>query len=270
MPAEPAFSIITTIYNRARYLEMAARSVLAQTRRDLELILWDDGSTDGSLEIARRLAAGDERVRLVEAPHAGLVRSLKAANELARAPLVGWVDSDDLLMKTALEACAAALEARPDADLVYTQHLLIDEHNRAHGLGRRCGIPYSPERLLTDFMTHHFRLFRRELWTRTGGVDETLETSPDYDFCLKASEVGTIIHLAEPLYGYRIHPDAVSTARREVQIRSATEVVRRAMARRVMSQTHQLHIGSDGRMAVIEVAKRTSSGAIGADRPESS
>src|SRR5262249_1891037 len=156
-------------------------------------------------DICRRLAATDPRIRVVEAPHQGLVKSLAAAGRLAQGELVGWIDSDDLLVKDALEHCVRELDSRPDAAMAYTQHVLIAENNRQHGLGRKCLIPYSPDALLVEFMTHHFRLFRKSVYEAVGGIDESLQTSPDYDFCLKVSETGTIIHLERPLYCYRVH-----------------------------------------------------------------
>jgi glycosyltransferase involved in cell wall biosynthesis len=71
-------SIVMTVYNRKRYLSKAIDSVLAQTRKDFELLIWDDGSTDGSVEIARSYADRDRRVRVVTAEHLGQGKALKA------------------------------------------------------------------------------------------------------------------------------------------------------------------------------------------------
>jgi glycosyltransferase involved in cell wall biosynthesis len=240
--SSPTISIVMTVFNRARFVEAAVRSVLTQTFQDFELIVIDDGSTDDSLSIVQSLAKQDRRIRFCAQEHKGLVAALIAGNSLTRGQLVGWVDSDDLLVDRALERCAEFLARNAHVDMVYTNHLVIDEHNRSRGLGTRCTIPYSPTDLLTQFMVHHFRLFRKDLWHRTNGVDPTLTTSPDYDFCLRASEVGQIAHLPESLYCYREHSQSVSTARRIEQIQNTTTIIQAAMVRRNMHQTHLLHV----------------------------
>jgi glycosyltransferase involved in cell wall biosynthesis len=246
MTAAPTFSIIMCVYNRAAYVEAAARSVLTQTRRDLELILWNDGSTDGSAEILDRLAATDPRIRVFHEPNRGISKALKLAHAPAQGRYIGWVDSDDLVANTALEECAAVLDSRP-VGMVYTDHIVIDAAGRALGIGKRCEIPYSPERLLIDFMTFHFRLVRREVLEKAGGVNDTFATAHDYDFCLRVSEIATIEHLRRPMYLYRVHDGAVSTTKRVEQIESAARAIREALARRGLSQTHELAVEIVGR-----------------------
>ena len=89
-------SLIMTVYNRERYLGAAIESVLAQTRKDFELLVWDDGSTDSSLDIAGNYAKLDERVKVIAAPHQGRAPALKAAHAMCSGTHTGWVDSDDL------------------------------------------------------------------------------------------------------------------------------------------------------------------------------
>lgn len=67
----PETSIVLTVYNRALYLESAIQSVLTQTKQDFELIIWDDGSSDQSIDIAQHYATQDKRVHLIAAPHQG-------------------------------------------------------------------------------------------------------------------------------------------------------------------------------------------------------
>jgi len=115
------------------------------------------------------------------------------------------VDSDDALAPTAVEETAAVLDHEPSVGMVYTDHVMVDESGRLLGLGARCAIPYSKDRLLVDFMTFAFRLLRRGVYDAAGGVEESFATAHDYDFCLRVSEVAQIRHLARPLYAYRIN-----------------------------------------------------------------
>lgn len=238
----PRISILMTLHNRERFVEAAVRSVLTQTRGDLELIIVDDGSTDGSLAIAQRLGATDPRVRVIEREHSGAMRTLAAAHELARGGLIGWVDSDDLLVNTAVEETARVLEQDPALGMVYTDHLVIDAQGKPRGIGHRCRVPYSPLGLLTEFMTFHFRLFRRSVFDLAGGIDTSMTTSADYDLCLRLSEVTQIRHLPKVLYCYREHGDSISVSRRIEQIQNSAAAVERALVRRGMSGTHALEV----------------------------
>jgi glycosyltransferase involved in cell wall biosynthesis len=149
-------SLVITVYNRERYLSEAIESVLAQTRQDFDLLIWDDGSTDNSVEIAKEYAKRDRRIRVVAAEHQGRTPSLKEALAQTKGSYIGLVDSDDLLAPTALEETATVLEADPVVGLVYTDYMDIDRQGKVIGYGNRCRVPYSKERLLIDFMTFHF------------------------------------------------------------------------------------------------------------------
>lgn len=108
-------------------------------------MLWDDGSTDGSLAIARHYATKDDRLRVIAAPHQGLAPALRCAIAATTGTSLGWVDSDDLLAPTALEQTAAILDTHPDVGMVYTNYQVIDATGRDHGLGQRCHIPYTKD-----------------------------------------------------------------------------------------------------------------------------
>jgi glycosyltransferase involved in cell wall biosynthesis len=248
--ARPSISVIMCVHNRERFLEPAMRSVLDQSRRDLEFIVWDDGSTDGSRDIIARLAKGDPRVRAFFEPNRGAAAAIKLAHHHASAHYLGWVDSDDLLLPDALKLTAQTLDTRPSLGMVYTDHIILDEAGRSLGLGKRCQIPYSPERLLVDFMTFHFRLFRRDAFEKAGGINDSFDAAHDYDFCLRLSEVATIGHLPKPLYAYRVHTSAISSQRRLLQIESAARAIREALSRRGLAETHELDVEIVGRYAV--------------------
>lgn len=242
----PEISLLTTVFNRAAYLESAVRSVRTQTFADFEHILFDDGSTDGSLDIARRLARDDPRLRVIESSHLGVVGALRAAHEHARGRLIGWLDSDDLLVQTALEETHAALQRDAGAGLVFTDHVLIDERSAVVPEPARPVRPFTPDRLLTEFVTFHFRLFRREVYDACGGIDPSLTAAPDYDFCLRAAEVCRFIHLPRVLYCYRAHAGSISVARRAEQIENSRRAVQAALVRRGLEGRFELVVGHDG------------------------
>lgn len=237
----PKVSLITTVYNRASYLPLTLDSILAQTYRNFELLIWDDASTDHSLEIAHRYAQKDSRIRVMAASHQGLAPSLKDAIAQTTAPYLGWVDSDDLLAPTALAETTAILDTQPTMGMVYTNHLIIDDQGNDKGLGRLSRIPYSKERLLTDFITFHFRLMRRSVYEQVGGIDPTFTTSEDYDLCLRLSEVTDIAHLPRPLYYYRRH-SSNSTNNPIALIESTQRAISNTLQRRGLDTQYDLKI----------------------------
>jgi glycosyltransferase involved in cell wall biosynthesis len=250
MPAK--VSIILPTYNRPQYVAEAVRSVLSQTYRDWELLLWDDGSTEPVLPILREFESADPRVCVIAAEHAGEQLARQRAIARSTGEYVGWMDSDDRLAPTALEETVTVLDVRPDVGMVYSDHSLIDSAGNTLGVGARCAIPYSPERLLLDFMTFHFRLMRRTVYERTGGYSSPDPAAADYDFCLRLSELTAIYHLPKPLYFYRSHPDQISQTRTLAQILASKDAISRALHRRGLADRMSIEVQLKGTFKIVK------------------
>ncbi len=227
----PAISLIMTVRDGARYIANALDSARAQTFADWELIVWDDGSTDNTLAIARAHAADDPRIRVFAGEPHGRRAALVDAHAQARGTYLGWLDADDSLAPEALARTHAVIE-RTGGVLVYTDHIVVGADGKSRGLGRRSQISYSPRRMLLDFITFHFRLFSRDVFERAGGINPELEIAIDYDLCLRICEHGRVVHLAEPLYFYRVHDEQLSAQRRAEQADASARAIRAALARR--------------------------------------
>lgn len=236
-------SLIISVYNRQGFLPTAIESALAQTYGDFELLIWDDGSTDNSVEIAESYAKHDGRVRVIAAEHQGIAPALKAAILQMTGRYLGWVDSDDALAPTALEQTIALLNAHPNVGMVYTNYEVIDEQGKVLGLGSRCQTPYSKDQLLVEFMTFHFRLLRRSVYDQIGGLDSSYERAEDYDLCLRLSEVTDVLHLAQPLYYYRRHAENITNNQLE-QIRWAYHASTQALQRRGLDKQYKIDLRS--------------------------
>lgn len=221
-----------TVYNREKYLEEAINSVLQQTRKDFELLIWDDASTDNSLAIAQSFSKEDSRVKVIMGEHSGHSKSLQSAIAATTGSFIGQVDSDDILCPTALDETAKVLEKNPQVGLVYTNYLAIDRHSNIIGEGERCKITYSKEQILSDFMTFHFRLIRRTVFDRVGGINTDFIYAQDYDLCLRLSEVTEVCHINQPLYLYRTHVENISHQKQLEQIYFMEKAVLQAQKRR--------------------------------------
>jgi glycosyltransferase involved in cell wall biosynthesis len=127
MPA-PKVSVGMPAYNSSSWIEMAISSILGQTFSDLELIISDNASTDGTYEICERLARRDSRVRLLRNPvNIGANRNYLAVLDAARAPYFKWATSSDWCAPTFLERCIAALEREPRAVLACPRTLAFED-----------------------------------------------------------------------------------------------------------------------------------------------
>jgi glycosyltransferase involved in cell wall biosynthesis len=245
-PSE-SIALVMTTYNSEDYLDRAIESILAQTHTDWHLTLWDDGSSDRSSDIARHYAALDGRIDFIAAPHTGRVIALADAIDAAPPhPYLAFVDSDDLLAPTALAETLAVLAGNPEIGVVYTNYLVIDPDDRVLGLGSRCQIPYSADRLLVDFISFHFRLLRRTAFDRVGGIDRNFYSAEDYDLCLKLSEITDFYHLERPLYYYRRHDLSISAITKAEQTEYSAKAVNDALVRRNLVDRYRFLVAPTG------------------------
>ena len=148
-------SIVIPVYNKRRYLPRALESALAQTRSDFEIIIVDDGSTDGSLDAIRDIR--DPRVRCVWQANAGVSAARNTGISLARAPLVAFLDADDTWEPEFLEAMLALRWRYPDAGL-YGSAYSIKQPGRP---ARRAGIAGLPKLRQQFCSRDYFRIGTR-------------------------------------------------------------------------------------------------------------
>ncbi|MHC4818252.1 MAG: glycosyltransferase family 2 protein [Planctomycetota bacterium] len=114
----PRVTVILPTFNRRELVTEAIESVRRQTYGDFELVVVDDGSTDGTAETIRERFGDEARLRLVRQENRGVSDARNRGIELSRGELIGFLDSDDLYLPRNLEAQVAALDARPDAHMV--------------------------------------------------------------------------------------------------------------------------------------------------------
>lgn len=236
----PTVSIVIQGYNRERCIGRAIESVLSQTYKDFDLLVWDDGSTDKTAKEVIEYAKRDRRVRIAFYNHLGAVKALKSALADTFGPYLCWVDSDDMLAPTALEEMVAVLKENPTVGMVYTDYQVIDASDRITGYSNRRRAPYSRGRMLQDFKTLQFRLIRRSVFERSGGIDESFYCAEDYSLCLRLAEFTEVRHIPKPLYFYRIYEDSVSQNIGADQVHCNQDAVSRNPERRGLSDRFEL------------------------------
>lgn len=182
----PRVSIVVPVFNPGRCFEEALASVAAQTRRDFELVLVDDGSTDPVTLALLERAALEPGVTLHRTPNRGPARARNLGVEAARGAYILPLDADDYLAPTYVERTVPELDGHPEAGVAYTWVGLVGGH---HGVWRTGG--FSVLELLSRCTLHVTALYRRELWVDVGGYDARfVESWEDWDFWLGAAERG--------------------------------------------------------------------------------
>jgi glycosyltransferase involved in cell wall biosynthesis len=126
-------SVVMSVFNGERFLREAVDSILGQTYRDLELIVIDDGSADGSGEILAQRRQADARLRVFPQANMGLTRSLNRGVELSTGEYVARMDADDLSEPRRFERQVAFMDAHPDVGLLGTAYREIDGEGRVLG-----------------------------------------------------------------------------------------------------------------------------------------
>ena len=195
----PRFSVVMPVFETAATVGAAVQSVLRQTERDLELIVIDDGSTDGSGDVAA--AAGDERTRVLRQPNTGAAAARNAGIAAAAGEWVAFIDSDDLWLPTYLEAMSRRLGEAPDLALCYTDAWTLDPVSMRIGTATAMQWqrppnppPADPEAFLLELLQRNFiysaAVVRRSVFDEIGGFDESLTAAIDYDMWLRLSASG--------------------------------------------------------------------------------
>jgi glycosyltransferase involved in cell wall biosynthesis len=178
---------------------------------------------------------------VLTAEHKGAVYALIAGFDAAAGEYIGQLDSDDLLEPEAIELTVKALDEDKECGMVYTSYIDIDKNGKKMRPGRRCSVPYSPERILVDFMTFHFRLIRKSVYNEIDGFNTQFNDIEDYDLCLRLSEVTKIKKINEYLYLYRYHPDSTKVTMNQLErIDLCKEAITQALKRRGMEVTHKV------------------------------
>ena len=226
----PKISVILPVHNRADVLPRPIQSVLAQELTDFELIVVDDGSSDNSARIAESFS--DDRIRLIqlEKNRGGNV-ARNVGMRSAKAPLIGFLDSDDRYLPNKLSFVVAEFERRPGLDL------LVDSFIKVQPPGSRKAEAVRLNPVIHDRALFRRALFTRRLWKATPAItvrreaalkapfDETLRRLQDFEFLIRLSEFANCASTDEVLWVK--HWDAAAISAQDNMIPANVELVRR-------------------------------------------
>jgi len=213
----PLVSVILPVFNAGRFVAEAVQSIIAQTFTDFEVVVVDDGSSDCSPEILRRLAEKDGRIRVINRPNTGIVGALNDAITLAKGELLARMDADDIALPDRFARQVAYLDNHPDCAAVGGAVVVIDGD----------GDEICRREVATDHETidreliesrggricHPTVMMRTDVVRRVGCYRQEYLWAEDIDLFLRLAEVGRLANLAEPCLKYRWHPESVCHTR---------------------------------------------------------
>jgi glycosyltransferase involved in cell wall biosynthesis len=215
----PRVSVIMPCYNQGQYIDEAVDSVLAQTFQDFEIIIVNDGSTDGDSN--RKLASFDKpQCRVLQTTNQGLAAARNAGVREASGEYILPLDADDKIGSTYLEKAVSVLDGDPNVGIVYCEAELFGEESGKWHLEPYC----FPEMLLHNFIFCS-GFFRKSDWEKTSGYQPMFGWE-DYDFWLSLIGMGwEVIRIPEVLFYYRrTSGSMIKTMTREEQLVARTRI----------------------------------------------
>jgi len=223
----PRFSIVTPSFNQARFLERTILSVLNQGYPNLEYIIIDGGSTDGSVDIIKKYEP--YLSYWVSEPDHGQANAINKGLRIATGEWVGFQNSDDLYLPGAFFSLARAIESNRDAEIVYGNIVHIDSDDNVYDV-QMTGPAHRWLHVAQGIQFHNqATIWRRSLLEKVGYLDEGLQFCMDFEYFgrLIFGERVRLHHVDQFLGAFRAHPSAKSKTMLETAQREHSEVVRK-------------------------------------------
>ncbi len=208
---QPLVSIVTPSFNQANYLEATIRSVLRQEYPNIEYLIVDGGSTDGSVEIIQRYA--DRLAWWTSEPDAGQTAAINKGFAHAKGEILAYINSDDTYNPGAVAAAVEFLTQNPVVGLAYGDTDFIDA--QGHVIGQFNAQQTSLERLRRGgvYIPQQAAFWRVDLWQQVGPLDESFYFAMDYDLWVRLAEVAEIRYLPGRVWAnFRLHDDTKTIA----------------------------------------------------------
>lgn len=249
--SEPLVSVIIAAYNAGEYLRPAVQSVLDQSYSNLEVILVDDGSTDGSTEELSDIR--DERLRIVHQPNSGKPTAVNRALDMLHGDFYLLQDADDLSHRHRIARLLQSLLEHPEVAAVFSGYELVMDGRRMAPRFRakdctECAAEIERFQMPSHDPTGMYRM------SMVGDLRyaEDLSIGQGHDYILRVGERHPMMVLGENLYSYRILPSSVTRADPARRKRFADEVLGRARARRGLPPLPRSSAQDDARMSNLQ------------------
>ena len=215
-------TVIMPVYNASKYLDKSIKSILNQTHKDFKFIILNDGSTDNSLDIIKKYADRDRRIKLVDKPNTGAASSFNYGLKICDSKYIARMDSDDISMPNRLHVQINYLEKFKNIDVLGSAITTIDENdNELKSI-------YFPDNYtdiinrmdLTSPIANPSAMIKKSVFAEIGDLDTNTDPADDYDFLVNAFVNKKIItNIKQVLLKYRLHQENLSKINHHKQIK---------------------------------------------------
>lgn len=204
-------SIILPVYNGAENIATSINSIINQSYTNWELIIVNDCSTDQTLEVILEYQQKDKRIKILSnQTNMKLPKSLNIGFTEAKGDYLTWTSDDNMYKSNAIERMVSELETNRDIVMVFSDYTTIDKNNNIIneikiadqlilGIGNTIGACF---------------LYTREIFDKVGYYDYNLFLAEDYDYWIRINKLGTIKHISEDLYLYKLHDGSLTETRK--------------------------------------------------------
>jgi len=200
---KPLVSIVTPSYNQARFLDETMKSVLDQDYPNLEYLVVDGGSTDGSLEIIQRYAS--RLAWWVSEPDSGQTDAINKGFSHAKGDILAWLNSDDIYQPGAISEAVAFLVENPEVGMVYGDVNFIDENGKVIGKFAARQTDYRRLRRGYVHIPQQAAFFRADLWRQVGPLDPSFYFAMDYDLWVRLAKITRLVYYPRLWANFRLH-----------------------------------------------------------------
>ncbi len=205
-PSWPKISIVTPSFNQAQFLERAILSVLNQNYPNLEYIIIDGGSTDGSVEIIKKYEK--YLTYWVSEKDDGQADAINKGFWMSTGEFVAWQNSDDIYLPEAFYKVVKKFSENPDADLVFGNRYAIDENENIIRDMRYVSFNYKSLLCEGSALSNQSAFWKKEVIDKVGLLDENFKFCMDYDFWVRAAKNSEFLLLRDYLGCFRNHRDS--------------------------------------------------------------
>ena len=241
---KPLVTILLSVFNGMPYLAECVQSLRDQDYPSLEILIFDDGSTDGSGEWLEKQASEDDRIILIRQSNQGLTPTLNHGIRLAKGKYIARIDSDDIAFRERISrqvdflenpvnkevvvvgTCAEAIDE--DGDSVWTFRLPLDHGALKAKLMAGVG----------GVILHPSVMMRTDALVRVGGYREKFRRGQDFDLWIRLSEVGKLANIGEPLIYWRHHDSSIGYTASQEQWQTIVDSLKDASERQGLSSVN--------------------------------
>lgn len=218
MSVQPRVTVVTPSWNSIEFIERTIQSIRSQTYGNIEFIVVDGGSNDGTVETIKRHA--DAISWWVSEPDGGMYQAINKGLARASGEIIAYLNSDDVYYPDTIAQVVKSFTQHPEADLIYGNLDLIDEKDRV--LYNQIYPPFSARHFANanySMIGQPASFWRSGLLKKIGLFDESFRMVADFDFFLRAGAAGTMIHVDETLAAFRVHAKSLTSRQLQLNFR---------------------------------------------------